>query len=109
MIINTTSLPFDVAIQRIHSLAASMTAAATKTPRREQGFGDQLARAVQDRLPAAKRAPVIADNHDGDFGEELTKAIVQQLGGSPAEKRQAERERERARYKQPQPRKRTKG
>src|SRR5258708_30446199 len=97
MFINTLSVTNGVALQRIHSLAAAMNAAAQKPSRHPQGFSDQLVRAVQARLSRSRH--VVTAEHDSDFGEELKEAVSQQLGGLPAEKQQAERERERARYR----------
>ena len=121
MIINTLSIPIDAAVQRIQSLAAAMNAAAKKTPRREQSFGDQIARAVQDQLASRSRSPVIAETEpqEESFAEQIKKAVEKKRGGLPTQKQHKERvERERERYKEqaergrkcyPQLRQRTKG
>ena len=79
-----------------------MNVAAQKTSRqrRSQSFGDELKRAVTDRVPSRSGHAVTAETDHGEtFSEQVKEAVVQQLGGLPAEKRQADRERERARYR----------
>jgi hypothetical protein len=107
--VRLVDLPIDVAVQRILNSAADLNAAVKKTPRHEQSFGDQLIRAVHDRLPSAKRAPVIAETEPQEsFGQQIKKAMERNLGGLPTQKQHKEQaERERSRY--PQPRKRAKG
>src|SRR5438046_10452570 len=93
-------LSIDVAGQRILNSAAVLNAATKKAPGREQSFGDQIARAVQNRLASRSRAPVIAETAES-FGEEIKQAMERKRGGLPTQKQHKEQaERERERYKE---------
>lgn len=101
------ALPVDVAIQRVLASARCLRAAAEKAPA-HNSFGDQLKKAVTNKLAFANRSSVFAESaSEESSGEQIRKAVQKKQGGLPTQEQHKERvERERQRYQQLQPRKR---